>query len=88
MQRGEEPVILVFNATADTMAAEALAGEAGLRGALVIRPKNAIGNCGLALQLQAADSTVLLKLLMARNIIPAGVYRQLDPSRWEIMDTE
>ena len=77
--------LIVFASTHETMQAEALLAEAGVSGALVLKPKGLVGNCGLALQVGEGDSAPLLSLLAARQILPAAVYSRFDADRWEIV---
>ena len=75
--------ILVFATTHQTMQAEALLKEAGLKGLLVLKPKGLVGNCGLALQLDGSDLPRALSLLGKRHIVPAGSYLRGSDDRWE-----
>ena len=78
--------LLVFATTHQTMQSEAALEEAGFPGALVLKPKGLVGNCGLALQVDCTRFDELIQCLADRNIIPAAVYDSFEQGRWEIVE--
>ncbi len=80
--------ILVFSTTSDTMQAEALCREAGCDGLLIRKPKGLVGNCALALQLDAKQLHAALELLRMRQIIPAASFADTAPDRWESPESQ
>lgn len=74
---------LVFATSQQTLRAEALLQAEGFAGLLVLKPKGLVGNCGLALQLDASALARALELLGERQLVPAGVYAGGPDERWE-----
>ena len=80
-------LIVVFISTHETMKAERVFKEGGIRVRTTTRPRSIESNCQLALTFKENEFSKIREITEKQSLSGAGFFRQLDDGRWERLDS-
>lgn len=77
-------LIAVFNTTHETLKAEKLFKEAGIRIRTRIKPRSITSECGMALEFSASALGRIRKICLQNQLHLVGLYRELEKDLWQL----
>lgn len=81
-------LIVVFISTHETMKAERVFKEGGIRVRTTTRPRSIESNCQLALTFKEDELAKIRKITEKQSLTGAGFFREGEDGQWERLDSQ
>ncbi len=80
--------LAVFNNTHETLLAEKLFKEGGIKIKTRMKPRSFTSECGMALEFPEGEISRIEEICRYRHLKVVGLYRELETGDWRIMDSD
>lgn len=84
----ESSLIGVFNNTHETLRAEKLFKEGGIKIRTRVKPRSITSECGMALEFPESALNRIKEICRQRHLKLIGVYREPGRGDWQIIDSD